>query len=50
MSNFRKLLVLGLHEALSRRLLTLDAPQTDTATDEDGHAMFEVAGFPSVFL
>lgn len=50
MNNYRKLLILALNEALDRRLLTLDAPRTDAPTDEDGHAMFEVAGFHSVFL
>ncbi|WP_285295554.1 hypothetical protein [Aureimonas altamirensis] len=50
MNNFRKLLVLGLNEALGRDLLTLEAPRSDAPTNEDSHAMFEIAGFPSVFL
>ena len=50
MDDFRKLLVLGVNEAIKGGRLSLAAPPTDAATDEDGHFFTTLAGLPSVVL
>ena len=50
MHGYRKLLVLGLNEAIRQGRISLDAPESDTVTNECGHLFTDIAGYPSVVL
>lgn len=48
MHELRKIMVLGLNEAIKQGRISLDAPPIDASTDEDGYLMTEIAGRPAV--
>ncbi len=50
MDDYRKLLVLGVNEAVRQGRLSLVAPEGDAPTGEDGHIFTELAGYPSVVI
>lgn len=50
MNAHRKLLILGLNEAIQQGKISLSAPLEDAPTDEKGHLFVDVHGFPSVVL
>ncbi len=50
MNDHRKLIVLGLNEALARGAILLTIPSTDDRSEEHGHFMTELAGRPSVVM
>ncbi|XOK15611.1 hypothetical protein ACI6PO_28090 (plasmid) [Agrobacterium tumefaciens] len=50
MDDYRKLLVLGVNEAIKQGRISLAAPPGDAPTDEDGHLFTGLAGYPSVVL
>jgi hypothetical protein len=50
MNYHRKLLAEGLSQAIAQGLISIEAPDDDGYTNESGHAMFGVAGRPSVFI
>lgn len=50
MNEFRKLLVAGLNEAVKLGKVSLDCPDEDVYTEEGGHFMTEIGGYPSVVL
>lgn len=50
MDDYRKLLIIGVNEAIRQGKLSLAAPPGDAPTDEDGHLRVDLAGYPSVVL
>ncbi|QPB20380.1 hypothetical protein [Rhizobium sp. 007] len=50
MDGYRKLLVLGVNEAIKQGRISLAAPPGDAPTDEDGRLFACIAGYPSVVL
>jgi len=50
MDDFRKLLVLGMNEAIKQGRISLEGPPGNAPTDEDGHLFARIAGYPSVVL
>lgn len=50
MNDFRKLLVLGVNEAVRQGKLSLHAPLSDEYTDENGYLMTTLAGRPAVVI
>lgn len=50
MESYRKLLVLGMNEAIKQGRISLAAPPGNGPTDEDGHLFAGIAGYPSVVL
>ena len=50
MDSYRKLLVLGMNEAIKQGRISLAAPAGNGPTDEDGHLFAGIAGYPSVIL
>ncbi|MDX3806560.1 MAG: hypothetical protein QHC89_09175 [Bosea sp. (in: a-proteobacteria)] len=48
MHELRKIMVLGLNEAVKQGRIFMDAPPTDAPTDEDGYLMTDIAGRPAV--
>ncbi|MBB3590782.1 hypothetical protein FHX08_001126 [Rhizobium sp. BK529] len=50
MDSYRKLLVLGMNDAIKQGRISLAAPPGNGPTDEDGHLFADIAGYPSVVL
>jgi hypothetical protein len=50
MDNYRKLLILGVNEAVRQGKISLAAPEGDAPTDEHGHLFTDLAGYPSVVI
>ncbi|MBB3412213.1 hypothetical protein FHT87_006183 [Rhizobium sp. BK316] len=50
MDSYRKLLVLGMNEAIKQGGISLAAPAGNGPTDEDGYLFAGIAGYPSVVL
>ena len=48
MHELRKVMIMGLNEAIRQGRISLDAPPTDASTDEDGYLMTEIAGRSAV--